>query len=97
VADPTERVESTGITLYPSELAILEEADTGRAGRSATIRRIIQEWKEFKTLFSRMPAGTILNPGRPLPNRLTDPGVEYITDASGRWTRACDTDGQEDG
>ena len=39
--------EAGNVSLYPSDWAIVDEADTYDAGRSATIRRIIREWDDW--------------------------------------------------
>ena len=38
------RVKATGFTLYPEDVEIIDRANIGEAGRSATLRRIIREW-----------------------------------------------------
>ena len=41
-----ERVEPQNVTLYPSDWAIVDEADDKGQGRSAALRRIVREWQE---------------------------------------------------
>lgn len=40
----SEKVEGRNVSLYPSDWLIVETADIGRAGVSATLRRIVREW-----------------------------------------------------
>ena len=62
----TDYVEGRNVSLYPSDWAIVEQADIGAAGLSATLRRIIREW----------------NRNRNAPHhKLVDSGVSYVTDA----------------
>jgi len=37
-----------GVSLYPSDWAIVDDADTYDAGRSATLRKIIREWDDWR-------------------------------------------------
>jgi len=43
-----KRAETIAITLYPEDKEIVDAADTGDAGRSATIRKIIREWNAMR-------------------------------------------------
>ena len=47
-----DRVEAANVSLYPSDWSIIDAADINRAGRSATLRRIIREWNEWRSRFS---------------------------------------------
>ena len=55
-----ERVEPGNVSLYPSDWEIIDAADTGDAGRSATLRRIIREWAE-----THQPARTLVDSREP--------------------------------
>ena len=43
-----ERTEAGNVSLYPADWAIVDGADTNDAGRSATLRRIIREWDDWR-------------------------------------------------
>ena len=43
-----EYTEAGNVSLYPSDWAIVDEVDTYDAGRSATLRRIIREWDDWR-------------------------------------------------
>jgi hypothetical protein len=42
------RAKALNVTLYDADIAIVDGADHGSAGRSATIRRIIREWAQLR-------------------------------------------------
>jgi len=46
--EKSQRVEAANVSLYPEDWEIVDNADTGRAGRSATLRRIIREWDDWR-------------------------------------------------
>lgn len=48
-----ERVEPQNVSLYPTDWQIVDSADVGQAGRSATLRRIIREWATMRLTDSR--------------------------------------------
>lgn len=79
-----ERVEAGNVSLYPGDWAIIDAADTGDAGRSATLRRIVREWAAM-----HQPARTLID--TPAPYR-TEPVAEETRRAnptSGRATPAA--------
>jgi len=43
-----ERVEPQNVSLYPSDWAIVDEADEQGKGRSAALRKIVREWQEHQ-------------------------------------------------
>jgi len=51
-------VEARAVSLYPSDWAIIEQADTASAGVSATLRRIVREWHRMRLqrLVDRAPS-----------------------------------------
>jgi len=59
-----DRVAPGNVSLYPSDWDIVDAADTNRAGRSATLRKIIREWNEWRVRFlgearARYDAGSL--------------------------------------
>jgi len=46
--DAAARVEPRNISMYPSDWRIVDDSDTGDAGTSAALRRIVREWKKFQ-------------------------------------------------
>jgi len=43
-----ERTEAGNVSLYPDDWAIIDQADTNDAGRSATLRLIVREWNDWR-------------------------------------------------
>lgn len=41
---PQRRTEPRTVSLYPGDWEIVDSADIGDAGTSATLRRIVREW-----------------------------------------------------
>jgi len=41
-----ERVEARNVSMYAADWKIVETADKSNAGISATLRRIVREWRE---------------------------------------------------
>ena len=74
---PGELTEIRAVSMYPSDWTIVTDADTGDAGVSATLRRIVREWHNW---YRAAP------PRRA--DRLVDPPAEYIVD-----TRQIDAEG----
>ena len=56
MAQTNDRVEACNVSLYPSDIAIIDAADTNDAGRSATLRRIVREWAA-----AQHPARTLID------------------------------------
>ena len=44
----SEKAQALAFTLYAEDIAIIDDADTNDAGRSATLRRIIREWDDWR-------------------------------------------------
>jgi len=44
----SEKAQAIAVTLYPQDIKIVDDADTYDAGRSATLRRIIREWDDWR-------------------------------------------------
>jgi len=44
----SEKAQAIAVTLYPQDIKIVDGADTYDAGRSATLRRIIREWNDWR-------------------------------------------------
>ena len=44
----SEKAQAIAVTLYPQDIKIVDGADTNDAGRSATLRRIIREWDDWR-------------------------------------------------
>ena len=43
------------ISMYDSDWAIVDDADQFDAGRSATLRKIVRQWSEWRAMFTRPP------------------------------------------
>jgi len=43
-----EKAQALAFTLYTQDIAIIDGADTNDAGRSATLRKIIREWDDWR-------------------------------------------------
>lgn len=44
----SEKAQIIAISVYAEDLGIIDAADTNDAGRSATLRRIIREWEDWR-------------------------------------------------
>ena len=58
--DNGQLIEKNSISMYPSDWAIVDGADTNDGGRSATLRMIVREWHQMTRRLVQNPLPHVL-------------------------------------